>query len=101
MSFRHKMKTLLVEALHSDPAPALQFVESFSKFNEDYDRKEMWELEFAVREIYKGPLPFVWSTLDYGLAWPQVSYEYETNWRAVQDFEKLCVFIQDIEYYIN
>jgi len=76
-------------------------VESFSNFKDDYERKEMWELELAVREVYKGPLPFVWSQWDYGLAWPTVSYEYETNWRAVQDFEKLCVFIKEIKYYID
>jgi len=99
--FRDKIKAVLVEALHTDPAPALHFVESFSNFKDDYERKEMWELELAVREVYKGPLPFVWSQWDYGLAWPTVSYEYETNWRAVQDFEKLCVFIKEIKYYID
>tara|TARA_B110000858_G_C17733063_1_gene441113 strand:- start:15 stop:323 length:309 start_codon:yes stop_codon:yes gene_type:complete len=100
-SFRDKIKAALVEALHTDPTPALSFIENFTKFNEHYGRCEMWELELAVREIYKGPLPFVWSNWDYGLADPIMSYEYEMNSQHVEPFEKLCVFIKEIEYYID
>ena len=100
-SFRDKIKAALVEALHTDPTPALYFIENFTKFNEYYGRNEMWELELAVREIYKGPLPFVWSEWNYTLADPTMSYEYEMNHRHVEHFEKLCVFIKEIEYYID
>ena len=101
MSFRDKIKAALIESLHTDPLPALYFIENFTKFTEHYGRHEMWEVELAVREIYKNPLPFVWSEWDYTLADPTMSYEYEMNHRHVEPFEKLCVFIKEIEYYIN
>ena len=101
MSFRDKIKAALIESLHTDPTPAQDFIENFSKFNEHYGRYEMWQLELAVREVYKGDLPFVWSKWDYELADPTMSYEYEMNSHHVQHIEKLCVFIKEIEYYIN
>ena len=100
-SFRDKIKAALVESLHTDPLPALYFIENFAKFQQDIKRTENWQLELAVREIYKNPLPFVWSEWDYGLAWPSMSYEYETNHHHVADIEELCLFIKEIEHYID
>ena len=100
-SFRDKIKAALIESLHTDPLPALYFIENFAKFQQNLERTEMWEFELAVREIYKNPLPFVWSEWDYTLADPTMSYEYEMNHRHVEHIEKLCVFIKEIEHYIN
>jgi hypothetical protein len=99
-TFRAKIKEALLESLHSDPTPANYFIENFAKFQQHYERTEDWEKELAVREVYKGPLPFVWSEWDYGVAWPTMSSEYETNHHHVAHIEKLCVFIKEIEYYI-
>lgn len=98
--FRAKIKEALLESLHSDPTPANHFIENFAEFNKDYERKADWQKELAIREVYKGPLPFVWSEWDYGLAWPTMSREYEMNHGYLVDIEKLCVFIKEIEYYI-
>ena len=99
-SFRDKIKAALVESLHTDPLPALYFIENFPKFQKDIKRTENWELELAVREIYKNPLPFVWSEWEDYIN-PTMSYEYEMNHRHVAHIEKLCLFIKEIEHYIN
>ena len=100
-TFREKIKKALIESLHTDPNPANSFIQKFPGFDEYYGRTEMWQRELAVREIYKGKLPFVWSEWDYDVADPTMSYEYEMNHHHVQIFEALCVFIKDIEYFID
>lgn len=101
MSFREKIKAALVHALHTDPAGVWGFIENFERFKHDLEDTNDWEKELAIREIYKGPLPFVWSPWDDDVADPVASDEYEDNYDWCQDIADLCLFIQNIDSYIE
>ena len=100
MSFQSKIKAALTHALHHDPHAALGFIENFKAFKDDLETTEDWEKELAIREVYKGRVPFVWSPWDDDIADPVASPEYEQHYEWCQDIEDLCLFIQNIENYI-
>ena len=107
MSFRDKIKSALVHALHNDPDEVANgvsaFIEQFQQFEDDLERTEAWEKELAIREVYKGDMPFVWGSCEAleGYAFPVESDEYNENIDWCEDIENLCLFIKNIDKYIE
>jgi len=107
MSFRDKIKAALVHALHNDPDEVANgvsaFIEQFQQFEDDLERTEAWEKELAIREVYKGDMPFVWGSCEAleGYAFPVESDEYNENIDWCEDIENLCLFIKNIDKYIE
>jgi hypothetical protein len=100
MSFDSRIKATLLHALHNDPCAASWFIDNFQPFQDDLEMTEDWEKELAIREIYRGRLPFVWSPWDDDIADPVASPEYEQHYEWCQDIQDLCLFIKNIENYI-
>jgi len=103
VSFRDKIKAALVHSLHNDPSDGLSFIENFKSFRDDLELVEDWRRELAIREVYKGKMSFVWGyceALD-DHADPVASPEYEKNYDWCVEIEELCLFIQNIEDYIE
>ena len=103
VSFRDKIKAALIHSLHNDPGYGLSFIENFKAFRDDLELTEDWQRELAIREVYKGKMPFVWGyceALD-DHADPEPSPEYDENHDWCEEIEDLCLFIQNIEDYIE
>ena len=103
VSFRDKIKAVLTHSLHNDPSDGLIFIENFKAFQDDLELTDDWKKELAIREIYKGPMSFAWGyceALD-GHADPVASHEYDNNIDWCEEIEDLCLFIQNIEDYIE
>ena len=100
MSFRDQIKAALIHALHNNPSDAWGFIENHMRFQNDMEQTEDWEKELAIREVYKGPMPFVWSTWDNDIADPVTSPEYNNNYEWCEEIEDICLFIHHIEDYI-
>ena len=102
VSFRDKIKVALIHSLHNDPGYGISFIDNFKAFRDDLELTDNWKKELAIREIYKGPMPFVWTTLfDDDAAYPIASPEYDENYEWCEEIEDLCLFIQNIEDYID
>jgi len=102
-TFREKIKAALIHSLHYDPSDGLSFIENFTSFQDALLTTEAWEKELAIREVYKGKMPFVWGyceALD-GHADPVESDEYDENIDWCEEIEELCLFIKHIENYIE
>ncbi len=100
--FRDKIEAALVHSLHNDAGYGLSFIEKFKDFQDDLQRTEDWEMELAIREVYKGPRPFVWTTpFDDDAAFPVASPEYEEHYDWCAEIQDLCLFIKNIEEYID
>ena len=100
MSFRDQIKAALIHALHNDPSEAEALLQNFKAFQSDLETTEDWEKELAIREIYKGDMPFVWSPWDDDIADPEPSPEYDEHYEWCEEIEDLCLFIQKIDWYI-
>lgn len=101
VTFREKIKAALIHSLHTHPEGAWSFIQNFKAFRDDLELTEDWEKELAIREIYKGHMPFMWSPWDDDIADPVASPEYEKNYEWCEEIEELCLFIQNIEDYIE
>ena len=101
VSFRDKIKAALLHSLHNDPEDGLSFIDNFKAFRDDLELTDPWKLELAIREVYHGPMPFVWSPWDDDIADPEPSPEYDANYDWCAEIEDLCLFIQNIEDYIE
>ena len=101
MSFRDKIKAALIHSLHNEPGYGSSFIDNFKAFRDDLELTDNWEKELAIREIYKGPMPFVWTPWDDDIADPVPSPEYEENYDWCKEIEDLCLFIQNIKDYIE
>jgi len=98
MTQQEQIKAALVHALHTHPEGAWSFIQNFKAFRDDLEQTEDWERELAIREVYKGPMPFAWSQ------WYDdtiTSDEYENNYDWCGDIEELCLFIKNIDHYIE
>jgi hypothetical protein len=103
VSFRDKIKAALVHSLHNDAGYGLSFIEKFKAFRDDLQLTEDWEMELAIREVYKGKMSFVWGyceALD-DHADPVASPEYEEHYDWCAEIQDLCLFIKNIEEYIE
>ena len=100
MAFKSKIKATLIHALHNSPSDAWKFIENHKHFQEDLEETTDWEKELAVREIYKGRMPFKWSPWDDDIADPVASDEYYDNLDWCGSIQDICLFIQNIDIYI-
>lgn len=98
--FRHKIFLALHSALHDDDLRyANGFIKNFDNFLSDWEKAKDWELEFALRKWYEGRKPFEWSEWDEEK--PHLSKEYEDNWDWCHDREGICLFLTNIQRYIE
>ena len=103
MSFRDEIKSALERVLHSEPSDAYDFLLNFKVFQDDLSSTDFWERELAIRDIFHGEKPFEWGyceALD-DFADPVASWEYDNNIEWCEEVEELCLFIKNIERYIN
>ncbi len=92
VSFRDKIKAALIHSLHHDAGYGISFIDNFKAFRDDLELTDDWKKELAIREVYNGPMPFVWGyceALD-DIADPVASDEYEEHYDWCAEIEDLC-----------